>query len=410
MHRRHFLAGLGAATLAPTIARAIDYGSDIGWLIDVMAKRYAYLPDRHVDLDKLRDIYVPKAQAVSDDRAFLGVLESVLAEFHDHHIETNTNNPDSPQLVPTSAEIWASFRDSEAIVEDVRPGSSLAAAGLRAGHRILTIGGVPVRNAVAAAAPQALASPDPEADDYTLRVLLAGTHRARRVFSFGGRDGIEHRVDLPPHERPADAPLLTLRHVDLEIAWLRIGNSLGDTALVAAFDKALDDVRDTRGLILDLRDTPSGGNTDVAEPILGRFVNKKTYYQRQFAPGPGKVFPQNSTQRWVRPRGPFEAKNNLVVLCDRWTGSMGEGMTIGFDAMGRAAIVGTRMAGLCGATEGVTLPASGIGVHFPTLRLYHLNGTPRERFVPHYNIDLASAEGEDPILARGIAVLREMPR
>ncbi|MBS0470068.1 MAG: hypothetical protein JSR60_03270 [Proteobacteria bacterium] len=411
MLRRQFLAGIAAAALAPTIARAAtDYAGDVSWLIDTMARRYVYLPDRHVDLEKLRAIYVPMAQGAVDDHVFLGVLEGLLAEFHDHHIEANTNNGDSPQLVPTGAECWAGFKDGEAVVEAVRPGSTLAAAGLRAGHHIRTIAGMPVRDAVAAHGPKALSAADPEADDYTLRVLLAGTHRARRIFTYADIDNVEHRIDLPPHERGPDAPLLTLRHIDPEIAWLRPGNSLGDTGLIAEFDKALADVRHVRGLILDLRDTPSGGNTDVAEPILGRFISKKTYYQRMFAPGPHKSFPKDSTLRWVRPRGPFMATNNLVVLCDHWTGSMGEGMTIGLDGMGRAAIVGTRMAGLCGATDGVTLPASGIGVHFPTLRLYHLNGTPRERFVPKNYIDLASTEGEDPILARGIAVLRNMPR
>ena len=86
---------------------------------------------------------------------------------------------------------------------------------------------------------------------------------------------------------------------------------------------------------------------------------------------------------------------------------MGEGMTIGLDAMNRAKIVGTRMAGLCGATEVFTLPNSGIGARFPTLRLYHLDGTPREKFVPGVLVDLAHANGGDPILARGLAVLRE---
>jgi carboxyl-terminal processing protease len=78
--------------------------------------------------------------------------------------------------------------------------------------------------------------------------------------------------------------------------------------------------------------------------------------------------------------------------------------------MGRAAVVGTRMAGLCGATTTFKLPSSGIGVTFPTERLYHLNDTPREKFVPREFVDLAQASGDDPILARGIAVLREMPR
>jgi carboxyl-terminal processing protease len=114
--------------------------------------------------------------------------------------------------------------------------------------------------------------------------------------------------------------------------------------------------------------------------------------------------------RWVRERGPFRVTSNLAVLCDRWTGSMGEGMTIGLDALSRGAIVGTRMAGLCGATTTFTLPNSGIGVTFPTQRLYHLNGTPREKFAPRELVDLVQAQGDDPILARGIAVLRNMPR
>ena len=153
--------------------------------------------------------------------------------------------------------------------------------------------------------------------------------------------------------------------------------------------------------------TPSGGNTDVAEPILGRFIKGRPAYQRQFVPGPGKVFPGDSTVRWVRERGPFQLTCDLVVLCDRWTGSMGEGMTIGLDGMNRARIVGTRMAGLCGATEVFTSPNSGIGARIPTLRLYHLNGTPREKFVPSSLVDLGHAHGDDPILARGLAVLRE---
>jgi carboxyl-terminal processing protease len=264
-----------------------------------------------------------------------------------------------------------------------------------------------VAKAVAASAPRALSSPDPEANDYVLRVLLAGTHSARRVFSVRGANGTERRIDLPPHVPESQTSLLTFNRIDSDIASIRIENSLGDGRLVKAFDDALVSARDMRGIVLDLRNTPSGGDTDVAEPILGRFVKGRPEYQRQFVPRPGKVFPRDSTVRWVRERGLFRLTCDLVVLCDRWTGSMGEGMTIGLDGMNRAKIVGTRMAGLCGATEVFTLPHSGIGARFPTLRLYHLNGTPREKFVPGVLVDLAHAHGDDPIFARGLAVLRE---
>lgn len=380
--------------------------ADMAWLIDQIAAHYAYLPERHIDLAKLRTIYVAEARAACDPHAFLGTLERVLAEMHDHHIEPAVNNATSPQLVPTSAEAWAAFRGGHARIEAVRPGSRLEHAGIRSGDEIVSIGGVPVAQAVAAHAPRALASPDPEANDYTLRVLLAGTHSARRVFTVRNAKGDEHKIDLPPHQRDPDGPLLTLRRLDHGIAVLRIGNSLGNSDLVAAFDKALAESRGAPGLIVDLRDTPSGGNTDVAEPILGRFIAGRPGYQRVFDPGPSKSFPRDGWTRWVRSRGET-ITTPLVVLCDRWTGSMGEGMTIGLDGMKRATVVGTRMAGLCGATSAFTLPASGIGVQFPTERLYHLDGKPREHWVPPVLVDLATATGDDPVLARGVATLRQ---
>lgn len=61
---------------------------------------------------------------------------------------------------------------------------------------------------------------------------------------------------------------------------------------------------------------------------------------------------------------------------------MGEGMAIGFDGMKRAKIMGTKMAGLIGAISGFQMTETKIGYQFPTERLYHVNGTPREDFVP----------------------------
>ncbi len=152
-----------------------------------------------------------------------------------------------------------------------------------------------------------------------------------------------------------------------------------------------------------MRNTPSGGNTDVAEPILGRFISAPSGYQRVFDPGPGKAAPAGSWVRKVAPRG-TTVTQPLAVLVDRWTGSMGEGMAIGFDGMKRATVVGTRMAGLCGATSDVTLPKSRIGVAFPTERLYHLDGTPRETWSPPVFVD-PGTPGDDPILARAVQVL-----
>ncbi|HJW40450.1 MAG TPA: S41 family peptidase [Rhizomicrobium sp.] len=404
MNRRTLLAALVATALPlPTHANECANADDLSLLIDQMAARYAYLPDRHVDLAKLRAVYLPEICLAPDPRAFLSVLERFLAEFHDHHIEANTNNGRSPQLVPTGTDLWASMTGGRAVIEQVRSQSASAKAGVRAGDEVVSIAGVSAGDAVVAHAPRCLSAPDPEAMDYTLRVLLAGTHDARRVFVVRGRDSAARTIDLPPMTREEFATPLATRSIG-DVAYFRIENSLGDTALIDAFDKALATIGNARALIIDLRNTPSGGNTAVAEPVMGRFITGRPGYQRVFDPGPGKTFPKDSWVKWVRARPPTFTEP-LVVLVNRWTGSMGEGMAIGLDGMKRATVVGTRMADLCGATSQFMLPKNGIGVDFPTERLYHLDGTPRETWRPPVFVDPLTATGDDPILARALKVL-----
>jgi C-terminal processing protease CtpA/Prc len=87
---------------------------------------------------------------------------------------------------------------------------------------------------------------------------------------------------------------------------------------------------------------------------------------------------------WVEYVTPRKAlfKGNVFVAVGHWTGSMGEGIAFGFDAQKRAKIIGTEMAKLLGAISGFVMTETQIGFQIPTERLYHINGTPRERYKP----------------------------
>jgi carboxyl-terminal processing protease len=87
---------------------------------------------------------------------------------------------------------------------------------------------------------------------------------------------------------------------------------------------------------------------------------------------------------------------------------MGEGMAIGFDAMHRAVVVGTTMAHLAGAVSDFRLPQTGIDVAFATEQLYHVNGTPRQDWIPPILVEKTDTESTDPIMARGLSKLRSM--
>jgi len=85
---------------------------------------------------------------------------------------------------------------------------------------------------------------------------------------------------------------------------------------------------------------------------------------------------------------------------------MGEGMAIGLDGMHRGIVVGTSMAGLAGSVDDFRLQCTGLGIALPTARLLHLNGTPRERWVPSVVVD--DHAGEDRTLRRGIEILNDI--
>ena len=390
-----------------------QYEEDFDYLWQSLSDDYAYFDQKQTDWNKVGEIYRPQLSRVRTRNDFVGLLESVLEELYDFHTHLNTNTPSSPRLVPSGADMWAEWINDTALITEVRPESAAEKAGLRIGMPIVSIHGVDIAEAVRSRVGKSLRSQDKEAKDWALRTLLAGRHNERRsieIMSAG-----ERRVIVIDNEtaEPATATKSLLEHSKLqnEVGYIRINNSLGDTELVQQFDLALAALRKTRALILDLRNTPSGGNTTVARGIMGRFISRDLPYQKHSIPAEERQYGiKRSWIELVSPRGDFTYRAPVVVLVSHWTGSMGEGIAIGMDGMKRATIVGTEMARLVGATSGIRLPHTGIGVNFPTEKLFHVNGAPREKFAPPVYIDLLKSGNQqgDAVMTRGLAVLRNM--
>jgi C-terminal processing protease CtpA/Prc len=400
-------------TVDPQSLTRRHYEEDFDLLWSEIRDRYAYFDQKRTDWDRVRAIHRSKAARAVNRGAFVAALEGTLEELYDSHAHLNTNTASSPRLVPSGTDLWARWSGETAVIEEVRPSSNAERAGLRAGMRIVSINGVPVVEAVRDRMPRSLRRPDGAARDWALRALLAGRRnepRALEVIESGKRTRIAID-DGPSRVEPTRRTRLEQRRLAGNVGYIRIHNSLGEVDLIRDFDAALGALRHTRGLILDLRDTPGGGNTTVARGILGRFTSSEVPYQRHALPEEERRYGlKRSWIELVSPRGSFAYEAPVVVLVDHWTGSMGEGIAIGLDGMGRAAVVGVEMARLLGATSGITLPNSGIGVSFPTEKLFHVNGTPRESFVPIARVDLLAATGSgDPILEAGLQKLRASP-
>ncbi len=345
-------------------------------------ENYAYLDQKRTHWPSVRDAYRVRVAEVEDPRTFVNLLESMLGHLHDHHLHLGVSNDRSFRLVPSGSELWGSWQEPRAFVEAVRTGSEAERLGVRPGMEILTVDGMPVAEAVAEIRPRFASLAGPEALDWALRTRLAGRQGRPVTLGLRGDDGVRE-VSLSATTPVTREGRLSARRLEGNIGWIRIHDTLGDDGLIEAWDATLAQLSETRGLVLDLRDTPSGGNTTVARALMGRLISEVHPYQRHDLPGEER---QTGVRRsWVEevsPRGPFTYTAPVVVLADRWTGSMGEGVAIGLDGMGRALVLGSPMAGLAGAVTTFTLPQTGIELRIPTERLFHVDGTPREDFRP----------------------------
>ncbi|HEX2080047.1 MAG TPA: S41 family peptidase [Longimicrobium sp.] len=403
-----------AIPLAPAagIAQSADtlpaeaYVQDFDVLWESVRDGYAYWDRTRVDWGRVREIYRPRAGQVRTRREFLVLVEEVVRELHDPHAHAAANTASSPRLVPSGTDVWAEWWDGRAVITEVRAGSGAEEAGVRAGMEVVSIGGRGVREAVREHMPRALAEREPRAEAWALLAALAGRRDAPVRLELAA-EGRRFTAEFHPGESErSDAPL-TARMLEDGIGYVRIHNSLGDTRLIAAWDSALVTLPWTRGLVLDLRNTPGGGNTTVARGIMGRLISQEQPYQRHELPSEERR--HGIPRIWVEhvaPRGPFTYRQRVVVLVGRWTGSMGEGIAIGLDGMQRATVVGTAMAGLLGALYDVTLPRTGLTVRIPAERLYHVDGTPREAFVPAHRTPPSSGPGDDPAFDLALAILR----
>lgn len=371
------LAGCIGAVAAAEFLSAPQRVEEVEALCRFVAQDYAYLDAAGVDWDAACAEQRRTALEPADRNTHVHRLERLLRELHDAHVHLGTHTPGSPRLVPSQTDALARWQEGRARITAVR--GAAAAAGLREGDELVAIDGVAVAEAAAAYEPRHLRGANPAARDHALRVALAGRHERDEIVldvaAPGGTRRIAYRAAPARPAAPLDAAL------EGGVLHLRVNDSLGDDALVAAFDLALDQPG-VRGLVLDLRDTGSGGNSRVARGLMGRLVDRLRPYQVHEAVGEARA--SGIRRVWIEqvaPRGRF-FRGPVAVLVGPWTGSMGEGIAIGLHGARGTPVFGRPMAGLLGALGEEQLPHSGIAVRLPTERLSHVDGTPREAFVP----------------------------
>ena len=401
---KHFARAISLAALALIAANPAlsanapladaDYRADALSFEGMVNQHYAYLDRFAGGQFHLTEGLRSQAQEVHDSSSLLAFLENAIALMADHHAITGGSHADSWGLAPSYADIWVVKDEAGYRVTDVKPGSP-AAGQVQLADRVSAIGDEPVGDAVAKFwRALGVAAPGREQQEFGARVLLAGRRDRVRRFTLSRGGGAPLALELPnlyvTQQAAAERGLVTVKRTGRTVR-IRMNNSLGESEAIAAFDVAMAKVGPGETVIVDLSDTGSGGNSTVARAMMSWFITRPRPYQMHSSPE--EMRETGIARQWaeyVLPRAGKHHFGPVIVKVGRWTGSMGEGLAVGFDALG-VPVCGSPMAGLLGAIEDVRLEHSGQVVKFATERLATVSGVPREQFRPRPLDDRACA-------------------
>jgi len=373
-------------------ARAFDAARAWREWTQLLTLDYGYFQRRGVDGAAIVAHFAPLATTTATPGEFVALIQQMARNFADPHLNVGPAAPDGPSLVPTASDLDGDWVDGRFVIRDVRAGSDASRQGVASGDLVVSIdGGVPTA-AVESLLGRPIGVLSREQVAFGINLALAGVRDRPRTLIVSNRSGLRSFALRSANEQAlavAAGPALTSQRLGA-VGIIRFNNSLGRDDTIGAFARALQPLLDTRALVIDLRNTPSGGNTTVARGVLGHFVGRERPYQVHVVPGEARRHgvPRKFVE-YVLPIEPLY-RGRVIVLGGRWTGSMGEGLVIGFDAIG-AQTAGSPMGRLLGAMFRETLAESGATVELGEEQLFHVNGTPREAFVPRLRVEPAEA-------------------
>jgi carboxyl-terminal processing protease len=366
---------------AAPIPSSADYQEDAQSLVGLIRDNYAYI-------DELPGGVVPSSaalnaerDAVHDQDSLLRYAEDAITALADHHALTGRSFKDDWAIVPSYSDIWIVKSGEDFVVDAVKESSVAEHAGVHVGDRLVAVDGVLTATAIKSFWARLGLSAEGERAPYAARVLAAGRRDRTRKLTFGGPQGVRTLVLDSVYTVPTTMPALSVAS-SAGRTTIRFNNSIGDQPTIAAFDAAMAAIPSEESVVLDLTDTPSGGTTSIARAVMGWFVTKPSPYQMHQLPAEERE--TGIPRQWVEyvlPRLGKYHSGPVSIRVGRWTGSMGEGLAVGFRSLQRE-VCGTRMAGLKGAVYDFDLPKTGLRVKFPAERLFSLDGTPRHHFVP----------------------------
>ncbi|CAL2093621.1 Peptidase [Tenacibaculum sp. 190524A05c] len=380
MRKRILLLLISTFTLACFSQSKYERDFHVFW--EMMDKEYAYFDKKETDWQKVKELYEPRAKKITKDWEFTYLIELIKYELYDSHVGLNRNVPFSFRLIPNDTDAWIVYKNGKYIISDLRSGYRIIDSGIKIGSELIGINDKKIEDLVQKNLPATVKSINDEIRSYIANLLFAGRHNEPRKVTVSYK-GNKSTFELEKATRiEQNSGLLYSEIIDGNIGYIKINNTLMENGLITEFIQKVDEFSDTKSIIIDLRDTHSGGNTTVAKAIMGKFITETMPYQIHELVYDERQY--GIKRKYIELLSPLSKPytNPVYVLVGRWTGSVGEAIAQGFSSISSAKVVGTEMAKLLGAIRCEVLPETKLSICFPFEKLYSSKGIPREDFIP----------------------------
>jgi carboxyl-terminal processing protease len=374
-----------------------------------------------VDWQAVRTELGPRAARARTETELRDVIKEMLGRLGLSHfalIPSSSGDPASP-AVDLSGDPGFDVRlvGSELVVISVDPQGGAAAAGVRAGWRLLSLDAMPVAELLSRL-PETMPDRLRHVEAWRLVETRARGPRGSRaslMFDNGGQDigvAVERRAEPG---QPATVGNLPTMHVRFDAEERRtpkgatagvIRFNVWMPAVDGLFQKAIDRFRRHDAIVIDLRGNP-GGLAAMIMGISGHFLTERQALGvmktrdavLRFAANPRLV---SAAGERVQPFG-----GPLAILVDDMTGSASECFAGGMQSLGRARVFGQTSMGQALPAFFAKLPNGDVLIH-ATGDFVTANGTRLEGrgVVPDEPVALSRKElldGRDPTLAAAFA-------
>ncbi len=295
-----------------------------------------------------KETYKPLAAKTKNDAEFYEVIKKMVGEMNDAHTRflTPREAKEDRAKKGTTVGILLSKIEGKTVVERVRPDADEALAKIRAGMTVRTIDGIDVAEKIAEAETTVGGSSSSRASE-----IIA----YRRVLN--GEPGTSVKVGLTD-EKGNEFEVTLLREVvdqSSEAIAQKLESGVGyinitsfKSPIADKFKKALQELKDTPALIIDLRYNGGGSIGEVLE-MAGYLIDEK----RPF----GKFVRRNGrTKQSLREfsagrKGGQIYSNPIYVLTSKFSASGSELFSSSLQEFGRAKVIGTQT---CGCLLGIS--------------------------------------------------------